>query len=310
MWSKAEIFRNKIIVSLLFIDAFLFYFFDKQPDYVGFSLSFLISISFVGIAAYYHYKRAEPKIAKAFKATSHLVLYTALGSIFNHLLVLTNRPTIDSALTAIDSTFGFYWPEFIEMAQNIPLLDTLSSFAYNSSLPQIAFVVLVLSFSGRFERLDNVLNAFVISSLITIVFWALFPSFGSYVHYSLTNEVSEIPGLVVNKENVELILQYRSGDWDTLWVDKLTGLIALPSFHTVMAVLTIYACWGVRFIAWPVFALNMLVLISVPIDGGHHLVDVFAGVMVAVFVITLVEGKAHSLQSMFSKQKDLQSLGR
>ncbi len=308
MWSKAETFRNKVILILLLLDAFLFYLFAKRPDYAGFGLSVGVSFLLLGVAVYYHYMRDEPKIAKACKATLHLVLYTMVGSIFNHLLVLLGRPTIDGQLAAWDRAFGFYWPDFIVAVQNVGWLDTLSSFAYSSSLPQIAFVVLALSFSGKLEKLDRVLNAYVISSLITILFWAALPSFGSYVHYTLSNEVPDIAGVVVNKANVDLILQYRNGDWDTLWVSKLTGLIALPSFHTVMAVLTVYACWNIRFAFLPILVLNIFVLISVPIDGGHHLVDLFAGVAVAVCVIAFVERNNPAFMERLSKvkQDDLQ----
>ncbi|SDR48335.1 phosphatase PAP2 family protein [Pseudovibrio sp. Tun.PSC04-5.I4] len=304
MWSRAEIFRNKVIFALIGADAFLFYYFDKNPDYFGFITSIAVFVIFIAAAKYYYSSRKEIKIATAFKATAHLILYTCVGSIFNHLLVLTGRPLIDGILASWDRALGFYWPEFIVKAQSIAWLDWISSVAYNSSLPQIAVVVLVLSFSGRQEKLDKVLNAFVISSLITILFWAMYPLFGSFVYYSLTDEVSAIPGLVVDRANVDQILQYRSNNWDTLRMDRLTGLIAFPSFHTVMAVLTIYAFWNVRFVFLPVFLLNVLVLISVPIDGGHHLVDVAAGIIVASLVIAFVEGRfARALKFLVSNKQ-------
>jgi hypothetical protein len=40
---------------------------------------------------------------------------------------------------------------------------------------------------------------------------------------------------------------------------------------------------------WPVLALNVAVLIAIPIHGGHHLIDMLGGFFVAVVAIVMAQ---------------------
>lgn len=290
MWNREEFFRVKVITLLILANAILFSYFDKTPDYKGSFKSFFIAAILTLAAWYYRSIRNEPKIACALHATAHYIVFTLVAAIFNHLLILFQRPLIDETLVKWDAALGFNWPAFIAKAQSIPLLDTLSTFAYQTSLPQLAIVFIVLAFSGREQRLNNILKAFILAAVSAILFWAVFPSFGSYVYYVINGSTLDMPGLIVDLKEVNAILSLRAGEWQVLDVSKLTGLIAFPSFHTVMAVFSIYAMRGVRFLFIPTLLLNILVLISVPIDGGHHLVDLISGVALALAAIGYVEG--------------------
>jgi membrane-associated phospholipid phosphatase len=54
-----------------------------------------------------------------------------------------------------------------------------------------------------------------------------------------------------------------------------------------MAVLAAWYAWNIRALRGPLLALNILVLAATPIEGGHHLVDVFAGLALAAAAIVL-----------------------
>jgi membrane-associated phospholipid phosphatase len=41
---------------------------------------------------------------------------------------------------------------------------------------------------------------------------------------------------------------------------------------------------------FPVAALNAVMLVSIPSEGGHYLIDVLAGVATAVFAIVAIRG--------------------
>src|SRR6185312_4741850 len=59
------------------------------------------------------------------------------------------------------------------------------------------------------------------------------------------------------------------------------GLIGFPSYHAVMALIAMRFAWNMGWARWPLLALNLLVLVSVPVEGGHHLVDLLAAFPVA-----------------------------
>jgi hypothetical protein len=50
----------------------------------------------------------------------------------------------------------------------------------------------------------------------------------------------------------------------------------------VSAVLLLLGFRGVPYMRWVAFALNALMLIAIPIEGSHYLVDVFGGIAVAL----------------------------
>ena len=55
------------------------------------------------------------------------------------------------------------------------------------------------------------------------------------------------------------------------------GIIAFPSFHTVMAILFTVSFRGHRWLMAGFGLLNLLMLSAVPFQGDHYLVDMIAG---------------------------------
>jgi membrane-associated phospholipid phosphatase len=65
----------------------------------------------------------------------------------------------------------------------------------------------------------------------------------------------------------------------------MEGLITFPSFHTTLAVLFVAALRKHRLALVIGGVVNGSMLLSIPSEGGHYLVDVFAGALVAVLAI-------------------------
>lgn len=61
-------------------------------------------------------------------------------------------------------------------------------------------------------------------------------------------------------------------------------LHGVPLPLTTLSVLLILACWPLRYLRWPVLVVNVLIILTTPIDGGHHLADAFGGVAVALMI--------------------------
>ena len=57
---------------------------------------------------------------------------------------------------------------------------------------------------------------------------------------------------------------------------------SVSSFHTVAAALLLLGFRNVPYLRWISLVLNSLMLIAIPIEGSHSLVDVIAGVAVAL----------------------------
>ena len=80
----------------------------------------------------------------------------------------------------------------------------------------------------------------------------------------------------------------RAGSARNFSLPHLQGVIAFPSFHTVGAILLMYAHRPPMPSFSVVLTLNVLMLLSVPSEGQHYLVDVISGAIVAAVSIVLV----------------------
>jgi membrane-associated phospholipid phosphatase len=68
----------------------------------------------------------------------------------------------------------------------------------------------------------------------------------------------------------------------------MTGVICFPSFHTTMALASIYAFRRTGIIGICVAGINSAMLFAIPFVGGHYLVDMIAGAGVALVSIAAV----------------------
>ena len=77
----------------------------------------------------------------------------------------------------------------------------------------------------------------------------------------------------------------RAGTLSRIGIGSLAGLITFPSFHSVSALLFVWASWPARRLRAPMVAINLTMLAATPIEGSHYLVDVIGGAMVALLSV-------------------------
>jgi hypothetical protein len=65
------------------------------------------------------------------------------------------------------------------------------------------------------------------------------------------------------------------------------GIITFPSYHSTMAVLLIYACLPLAFLRLIIIPINLIMFFAIPIYGDHYLVDVIAGILIALLGIMI-----------------------
>jgi membrane-associated phospholipid phosphatase len=73
----------------------------------------------------------------------------------------------------------------------------------------------------------------------------------------------------------------RDGTFFTLVATGSEGIVTFPSLHAAMGLIFIFALWPVPVVRWFGLGVNVLTIGATPIDGGHYLIDVAAGLMLA-----------------------------
>jgi hypothetical protein len=279
----AELFVARIVAIVIALDAALIALRGSSIDVAAYAKIALLVGLFLGLGLAYRRSGRSEAIGAMAVCTGLFIAFTASLSLFNYLLTPNPRPLIDPWLQAADSALGYHWPDAIAWAAEHPLFNEAMRFAYMATLPQIAVLVAVLGLTKRLEDLYSLLLTVTITGTIAVMFWGLFPSAGAKSFHHISSALLHLVRPVVDPAYGAEILALVKNGAPYLSPDEFRGLIAFPSFHIVLAVT---ATWHARHINWlfgPYLLVNLIVLPAVLVHGGHHLVDIPAGMAVFAF---------------------------
>jgi hypothetical protein len=226
--------------------------------------------------------RRDPRLRALCVDTAQFMLFSHAAALFSYLVVSTGAPLVDARLARWDRWLGFDWPALYRWLHARPALDALLGVAYDSALPQMAFVILYGNLANRRARVIEFFNVVVLAFVVTTVVAGFAPAAGAAKLHAA--EVHANLALWADFEPL------RAGLLKSFSLLHAQGLYAFPSFHTVIAVALAYALRGTRPFSWFV-ALDALMIAATPIHGGHYLVDVLAGGATAALAIAAARSR-------------------
>jgi hypothetical protein len=232
-----------------------------------------------GLSLFYTYSRPDERIAEASGYTALWLLFSLGGCLLTYLAAVGSGPLQDGAFQAADASLGFNWGHWTAEIRDRPWLRFALRLAYSSLPLQIVATVLVLSFARVHRRNRELMLTATLALLVTAVGYAWLPAMGPFATVPLPGT---LPSDMVYIPHVEAL---RGPSPHQFNVAELQGIIVLPSYHTVLAVLFVWAHRGLPW-TFPIFlVLNLAMVASVPSEGGHYLVDLLAGLAVAVIAV-------------------------
>jgi membrane-associated phospholipid phosphatase len=246
------------------------------------------------VALYYRFLRFEAAIVYATELITQIFLIIFLGEILTYGAAASGLPYRDAELFAADRWLGFDLQTYLGFVDARPWLALFSLVAYMTMLWQAPVVFVMLSLTGRVERLQDFAVALVVSLVITIAIFALFPALGWYGYLRITP--GAFPHLSFFATFVSHLEDIRSGALRAIPIDDIRGIISFPSYHAAAAALAVWALWPIRVMRWPLLILNTAMVASTPIEGTHYFVDVIGGLAVSassVLVVVLIRRGIH-----------------
>ncbi len=208
---------------------------------------------------------------------------------FSYLCARFNFPLLDEKFIAADRLLGFDWMIWLYWMSARPnIADILSACYWVFSMQAVALLCLLYAFK-HIERAQIYIASFILTCAITALLSGLFPAVGAYVHYNLLP--ADYPNIFPAAPRVHeaTLLQLRDHSFNVLpWLQNVKGLITFPSFHAAAAILFMYAGFAFRRVRLLLIALNVGMIVSTPIDGGHYLVDVISGIAIASLSLALI----------------------
>ena len=201
-----------------------------------------------------------------------------LFGIFTYLCATLSFPLMDTHFSNINVALGFDWVAWNRYVTNHFYLNNFLDAVYKSPLYQTYFAVLFFSHSKRRSGAHELWFTTVISLLITSMVSTVLPALGTFFYYKENLEAAiHIPNLFA----------LRDGTLITFQILSLRPIITFPSFHMVLALLLCYPYRHYKKIFPLILLLNFLMMLSIPSHGGHYLVDMMGGLVVACVSIIL-----------------------
>jgi membrane-associated phospholipid phosphatase len=235
----------------------------------------------LGAAYLYKTWRRDRAIATALEGTCQLTAFTAVAAPLSYVAATTNRPLQDSTLAAADKLLHLDWMALLGWMNAHPSLHAVFALAYASFVPQTILVLVALTMTGRSHRIRQFLLAFIVTALATIAISAWLPAEGAWSHYAITPADHPAINPVTREHHLAIFRGLRSESFRLLTGVNSEGIITFPSLHAAVGLIFILTLWPVPVIRWIGLAVNVLMIVATPIDGGHYFVDVFAGLGLA-----------------------------
>ncbi|HEX4534939.1 MAG TPA: phosphatase PAP2 family protein [Rhizomicrobium sp.] len=236
---------------------------------------------------FYARVRKNGNLSAMLTGAGFVIAFATAFSLLNYFLLTVAGPRIDFFLGGVDRAMGVDWPALMRFASLHPLLNKGLAFAYTSVLPQIALLIVCLGLCSRPKEIYALCFAIASGAMATVLIWTLMPSFGAFSIYDLPPSVSGRLFVVLDAQYARDLVTLLAHGPGRISPSQMKGLIGFPSFHASLAVFVTWYARDLKFIRWPVLALNCVVLFATPIQGGHHVIDVIAGVAMAALAIAL-----------------------
>lgn len=246
--------------------------------FFAFSLGFAALM--LAIGQVYRRWRDSERIALVAHVLGLFVAYSLFGALFNIVLLPRPGTPVDATLVQFDARLGYSWPEVCAWMASYPAFNEIVRFVYKLTLVQLLVAFIVLGVVLDRSRLHTAALATVLASLVTIGLWAFFPSGGAAAYWTLDAEIHKIVRPIVSSAyGAELNRLFRDGVSD-LSAMGVTGLIGFPSFHTVMALVSLVAVWPYRLLRFAALVPTALLIPGILVHGGHNLADMLAGIVI------------------------------
>lgn len=262
------------VVTVLMTEAL-----GRTVNWPPFLTGFGATLGLMAIGGYVRSVKGTPRLALALIGMAIFMGFTAVSTVFIFALFPLPNALIDPWLIRVDSALGYHWPSFVQSLASYPAFAQALGVIYHTSLPQILLTICLLAALGRTLDLHRFLMVGIVTLVAAVGIWWVLPSIGPSGFLPIPEDVRLATGLYFDTEYGAYLRQLVEIGPSWVSPEVVTGVVAFPSYHMIMACMVV---WFTR--ATPLFlpalAINALMVPATLSHGGHHLVDLVAGVAV------------------------------
>jgi len=250
----------------------------------------LVSVVMMAFALALRLLDTLPRVALTLIALCHFAFLVILITDVNVALMPTGSIINDQWLMQLDAAiFGYVWERYVAFFTDYPNLIAALRIVYVSVFSMFLVTVLSLGLSGEARKLQHMVWTAAIAGMLTLIIWSALSTFGPTAIIATPRPVVAQADILVNVDYGRVLRSFAARGIDGNANATLGGLIAFPSFHMVMALIAAWFSWR----HWAGYVVIPLAAIMAPatlLHGGHHLLDIFGGLV--VFIVALVVARA------------------
>ncbi|WP_315769001.1 phosphatase PAP2 family protein [Bradyrhizobium sp. SZCCHNR2012] len=241
--------------------------------------------------------RAQPRLFSFLIGLAQVILGMSILTSLTYIATAANLPLQDANLLAIDRALGFDFRQYLKFADSSTWLIVVLAFCYRSIFWQIFLVLIGLPLAGYCRRTAEFVLALMLALVMTCCITMVVPAVGVYQILGLvpSDHLNIIPDAYYDTAREMPLI--RAGELRLLDVSHLVGVVTFPSFHAASAILYAWALWPCRLFRPVNIGVNGAMLIATPIGGGHFLIDVLAGIAVAISALCVARFAARTLDA-------------
>jgi membrane-associated phospholipid phosphatase len=269
-----------------------------RVTFVGSALPLLIVAALGGAGFWLERRRNMPLFGAMLYATAYLGLFFTLIGVASYAGAAMGLPLQDHRLAAADQALAFDWRALFAWMEQHRTFGLILAALYGSSVLQMALVILILGYGGRLDRLAEFCFLVAATALVIVTLSALFPAVGAFAYYGIERSAYSFLSPLSGDYHLAHFRALRAGEMNLLDPMKLGGIVTFPSFHTALAMATGWALRSVPYLRWPMFVVSALVVVSTMTEGGHYLIDVFSGALIAVIAMRVAAGPARETRTL------------
>jgi len=226
-----------------------------------------------------------PRLQASATAFLQMTVFTLLALVLSYAIAAQGGALWDDRLAAWDRSLGLDWPALRAGLDRMPLLTWATGLAYHSLIPQMILVIVALGALGRFEALRVTTCAAIIAGFATVLLSGLFPAMGNlFDPAGYRNLWPPIAWL-----HADTIAGLRDGSLRVLDLREMMGIVTFPSYHAALAAIFIWAFRHAGALRLLGGGWALLTILATPIGGGHYMVDVLAGLLLALVSLRLAQ---------------------
>jgi membrane-associated phospholipid phosphatase len=242
---------------------------------------------FFGLHVLYGYFRPVLRLSLLTGSLALLLAAACASSLIAHVGMRLRFPLQDQALAAADRLLGIDTPGLALAFAEFPRLSDFLARLYDTTVPAVFLAAIGFSLYGKARRVWELVLGYSAGLFICCTISVVLPATANFIHAGLS--AHELAGLPSGSGvfHMKAVHYFRDGNAMIVDAGKFAGVVTFPSFHTMMALIVAYACRGFGFVSLVAYLWAGLVIVSTIPIGGHYVIDLAAG---AVLWLAMVSG--------------------